>query len=164
MPQIAQIAEIYASQIFWLTVFFGAILVFIGYGMVPKIQQTVDRRDDQIAADLKEAEQAQANADKLEEDYRASLDAARSEAAKANADAKAEAAKKTAAKMQRADSNIDKKLDAAAADLATQREAALAELESLAAEATQAMVAKVSGLTVDKRTATSAVKKELADG
>ena len=164
MPQIAQIAEIYASQIFWLTIFFGAILVFIGYGMLPKIQQTVDMRDDKIAADLREAEAAQAAADQLEEGYRASLDAARSEAAKANADAKAEAASKTAAKVKRADGNIDKKLDAAAADLKAQRDAALAELESLAADATQAMVAKVSGLSVDKRTATAAVKKELANG
>ena len=71
MPQLAQIAEIYASQIFWLTVFFGAILVFIGYGMVPKIQKTVDLRDDKIAADLKEAEEAQKAADSLEEGYRA---------------------------------------------------------------------------------------------
>ncbi|MEN3971703.1 ATPase [Sphingomicrobium sp. XHP0235] len=164
MPQIAQIAEIYASQIFWLTVFFGAILVFIGYGMLPKIQQTVDMRDDKIAADLKEAQDAQDAADKLEEDYRASLDAARSEAAKANAEAKAEAAKNTAAKVKRADTNIDKKLAAAADELITQRQTALAELEAIAAEATQAMIAKVSGLTVDKRTASAAVKKELQHG
>ena len=121
-------------------------------------------RDDKIAADLKEAQDAQDAADKLEEDYRASLDAARSEAAKANAEAKAEAAKNTAAKVKRADTNIDKKLAAAADELTTQRQAALAELEAIAAEVTQAMIAKVSGLTVDKRTASAAVKKELQHG
>ncbi|MCM8557249.1 ATPase [Sphingomicrobium sediminis] len=164
MPQLAQIAEIYASQIFWLTVFFGAILVFIGYGMVPKIQKTVDLRDEKIAADLREAEAAQAAADKLEEDYREQLDAARGEAGKATAQAKATAAKKTEASLKRAEKSIDKKLDTAAAELSAQREAALAELEGLAAEATQAMALKVAGLKVDKKTATAAVKKELADG
>ncbi|MCJ7421944.1 ATPase [Sphingomicrobium astaxanthinifaciens] len=164
MPQLAQIAEIYASQLFWLTVFFGAILVFIGYGMVPKIQKTVDLRDDKIAADLKEAEAAQKAADALEEDYRAGLDAARADAAKANAEAKATAAKKTEASLKRAETTIDKKLAAAAAELAQQREAARAELEAMAAEATQAMVQKVAGLSIDQRTATAAVKKELTHG
>ena len=58
MPQIAQIAEIYASQLFWLAIFFGAIFFVVGLGMVPKIQATVDARDAQIAADLKTAEGA----------------------------------------------------------------------------------------------------------
>lgn len=164
MPQIAQIAEIFASQLFWLTVFFGLILVVIGYGMVPKIQKTVDLRDEKIAADLKEAEAAQDAADKLEEDYRSSLDAARSQASKVNAEAKAEAAKKTEARLKDAEGDIDKTLDAAAADLAAQRAEAVKELETLAAEATQAMVAKVAGLTVDARTATMMVQKELANG
>lgn len=164
MPQLAQIAEIYASQIFWLTVFFGAILVFIGYGMVPKIQKTVDLRDEKIAADLKEADAAQAAADKLEEDYRAGLDAARAEASKANAQAKATAQKKTEASLKRAEGTIDKKLAAAGEELAAQRAAARAELEAMAAEATQAMVMKVAGVSVDKRTATAAVKKELTHG
>ena len=63
MPQISQIGEIYASQLFWLLIFFGAILVVIGYGMLPKIQSTVDARDAKIAADLKAAEGARADAD-----------------------------------------------------------------------------------------------------
>ncbi|WP_265563618.1 F0F1 ATP synthase subunit B family protein [Sphingomicrobium arenosum] len=164
MPQLAQIAEIYASQLFWLTVFFGAILVFIGYGMVPKIQKTVDLRDDKIAADLKEAEAAQKAADGLEEGYRADLDAARADAAKFNANAKEAAAERTEKALAKADKGIDATLAEAAAELDAQRTAARAELEALAAEATQAMVLKVAGLKVDKRTATSAVKKELANG
>ncbi|MEL0210564.1 MAG: ATPase, partial [Novosphingobium sp.] len=35
MPQIAQLAETWSSQIFWLLVFFGITFFFIGRGMVP---------------------------------------------------------------------------------------------------------------------------------
>ena len=34
MPQIAQLGEVYASQLFWLAIFFGAIFVVIGLGML----------------------------------------------------------------------------------------------------------------------------------
>ena len=52
MPQIEQLPFIYASQIFWLVVVFGILLVGIGYGMLPKIQSTVEARDARIAEDL----------------------------------------------------------------------------------------------------------------
>ena len=73
MPQIAQIGEIYASQLFWLAIFFGAIFVVIGLGMLPKIQSTVDARDATIAADLEAARGARQAADSLEEGYRAEM-------------------------------------------------------------------------------------------
>ncbi|MBW0144709.1 ATPase [Sphingomicrobium clamense] len=164
MPQIAQIGEIYASQLFWLAIFFGLILIVIGYGMLPKIQATVDARDEKIAADLKEAEDARARADALEEDYRAALDASRAEANKLASEAKATAAKKTEASLKRADTSITKKLDAAAAELAEARAAAMKEVEAVAAEAAQDMVAKIAGLKVDKQTAAAAVAKELTHG
>ena len=164
MPQIAQIGEIYASQLFWLAIFFGLILVVIGYGMLPKIQATVDARDEKIAADLKEAEAARAHADGLEENYRASLDEARAEANKSIAEAKATAAKKTEASMKRADTTITKKLDAAAADLAAARAEAMKDVKAVAAEAAQDMAAKVAGLKVDKKTAEAAVNEELTHG
>ena len=58
MPQIEQIASTYASQIFWLLVTFGALYFFVGKLMVPKIQATVEARDQRIAADLQAAEAA----------------------------------------------------------------------------------------------------------
>ncbi|WP_265570319.1 ATPase [Sphingomicrobium nitratireducens] len=164
MPQIAQIGEIYASQLFWLAIFFGLILIVVGYGMLPKIQATVDARDAKIAADLKTAEEARARADSLEEDYRAALDKSRAEASRLAGEAKATAAKKTEASVKRADASIGKKLDAAAAELADARKAAMAEIEAVAAEAAQDMVAKIAGLTVDKKTASAAVAAALAKG
>ena len=164
MPQIAQIGEIYASQLFWLLVFFGAILVVIGYGMLPKIQATVDARDSKIAADLKAAEDARGAADQLEDAYRSEVDKGRAEAGKLTADAKADAARSTEAAVAKADKAIQAKLDKAAAKIADARASALAEIEAVAADAAQQMVNRVAGFTVDADAARASVAKELAHG
>ncbi len=56
MPQIAQLAETWSSQIFWLLVFFGITFFFIGRLMVPRVMETVALRDKQIGDDLAAAQ------------------------------------------------------------------------------------------------------------
>lgn len=164
MPQIAQIGEIYASQLFWLVVFFGLIFTVIGLGMLPKIQSTVDARNDRIAADLREAETARETADRLEQDYRERMDQGRAEAARLAAEAKAQSARTTEIRVAKADKAIGAKIEAAETRIAEVRAAARAELQAVAADATQAMVDRVAGLKVDGASARTAVAKELADG
>jgi F-type H+-transporting ATPase subunit b len=164
MPQIEQIAEIYASQLFWLVIFFGAIFVFIGLGMVPKIQGTVDARDARIASDLQEAATARGTADTLEEQYRAALDKSRAEAAQVAAEAKAASARATEAKVADADKAAQSRLEEATARISEARSSAMSEIEAVAAEAAAGMVQRVAGLTVDSGTAQTAVQQELARG
>ena len=45
MPQIAQLSETIAGQVFWALIFFGFIFFVIGRGMVPKVMATVESRD-----------------------------------------------------------------------------------------------------------------------
>jgi len=164
MPQISQIGEIYASQLFWLAIFFGAIFFVIGLGMLPKVMSTVDARDAKIAADLKGAEGAREAADALEEEYRLEMDKSRAESAGLANDAKASAAKASEAQVGEADKAIGVKLDAAMAGIATARASALAEIEGVAAAAVQELAAKVAGLAVDDASARAAVAKELVHG
>ena len=161
MPQFDQISEIYLSQLFWLAVFFGAIFVVIGLGMLPKIMGTVDARDAKIADDLKAAEGARDFADKLEDDYRAAMDKTRGEANRLAAEAKDKAAKATEAALAKADKANQAKLDKAIAKVGESRAQAMAEIEGVAAEAAQAMVERVAGMTVDASAARAAVAKEL---
>ena len=164
MPQIAQIGEIYASQLLWLAIFFGAIFVVIGLGMLPKIQSTVDARDAKIAADLEVARGAREAADALEEGYRAEMEKSRGEAARLAAEAKAKAVKSTEQSVGKADAAIATRVDAALAGIAEAKGKALSEIESVAAEAVQGLVARVAGLDIDAETARTAVAKELVHG
>lgn len=164
MPQIAQIPEIFASQLFWLVITFGLLFLVVGLGMVPKIQGTVELRDSRIAADLQTAAGARETADRLEADYRAGLDRSRADVARVSAEAKAAAAQATEVRVKAADMAAQSRIEEALRRIAEARSSAQAEIESVAFEAAAAMVERVSGLTVDEGTARAAVQQELVRG
>ena len=161
MPQLTQLPEVFWSQLFWLAVVFGIIFFVIGRGMVPRIQGTVDLREQKIAADLEAAQSARVAADETEAAWRASMDAARAEAAKLSNDAKQASAKDTEAKAQAASEKLNVKLRAAEAKIRDAVQAARSEIEAVAAEAAQDMVSRLTGKTVDRKQAAEAVKAEL---
>jgi F-type H+-transporting ATPase subunit b len=164
VPQIAQISEIFASQLFWLAITFGLIFLVVGLGMVPKIQGTVDARDARIAADLASAATARETADRLEAEHRAALDKSRAEAARVAAEAKAIAAQATETRVKAADAAAGGRIEDAMRRIAEARVAAEAEIEAVASEAAAAMVNRVTGLTIDEASARAAVKQELVRG
>src|SRR5205085_1479877 len=145
MPQIDQIASIYASQLFWLVLVFGLILIG-SYIMLPKIQGTVEQRDGRIRGDLAAAEQARADADAAEHAYQTRLSATRGEAQAAAAKAKAEAAAAAEKQVKAADAEIASRIEAAEAVLQAQQAEAVAGIEAVAVDAAQEIVAKVAGL------------------
>lgn len=164
MPQIAQIVETYASQIFWLLIVFGLIYFGIGKAMLPKIEATVESRDRKIADDIAAAERAHALADETEATYRAKIDAARASAQKATQEAKAASALEAEARVKAVDAELATKTAEADARIAASQAQALAGIEDVAAEAAQEIVAKVSGVAVSRDQAVGAVKAALANG
>ena len=164
MPQIAQIAATYASQIFWLLLIFGAVFFVIGLGMVPKVQSTVDARDKQIAGDLAAAEQARKDADAREDAYRAKMEANRAEALKVTQAAKAKGISDSEKALAKADAEIADTVSAAEARIKAASDAASAGIETIAAEAAQDMVARLSGASITPAQAAKAVKAALANG
>lgn len=164
MPQIAQLADTYSSQVFWLLVFFGITFFLIGRGMVPKVMDTVAMRDKQISDDLEAAQAARDRADEQEEAWRARESENRAEAQRVIAEAKAEAAAKSEKKIAAAQKRLDKKLAEAEARIAEARTAAMTEVESVATEAAQNIVERLAGAKVDQASARVAVKEAMANG
>ncbi|MCH7627935.1 MULTISPECIES: F0F1 ATP synthase subunit B family protein [Novosphingobium] len=164
MPQIAQLATTYSSQVFWLLVCFGLVFFVVGLGLLPKVTSTVDLRDKQIADDLAAAEAARTAADAEEEAWRVTAARQRAEAQGVIAQAKLDAAKSTEAALAVASGKIDETLAAAEARIDAARTAALGEIESVAAEAAQDIVARLAGISVPAEQAQAAVKGALAHG
>lgn len=158
MPQINQLAEVAYSQFFWLLVVLGLIYFGIGHFMLPKIQSTVDLREERIAGDLKAAQAARANAEAIEADYRARIEASRAEAQKLAAEAKAASARETEEKVRAAGDEIAAQTEAEEARVRAATDAALGDIETVAAEAAQDMVQRLAGLTVSSNQAAEAVK------
>lgn len=164
MPQIDQLAETYSSQIFWLLVFFGITFFVVGRGMVPRVMDTMDKRSKQIADDISAAQSARDQADKEEEAWRVRENENRARAQALISEAKAEAAAKSEKKMAAAQKRLDKKLEEADARIGEARESALTEIEAVATEAAQDIVAQLAGIKVAKPEAKAAVKESLAHG
>lgn len=157
MPQLSQLALVYQSQWFWLLLVLATIYFVVGRGIVGKVEATVDARDAQIAADLAEAERLRAEADAGEEAWRMRMNAAHGEAQALAAGAKAAAAKDAEKRIAAADAKLAKQAEDAAAALDKARAGALAEIEGVAAEAVQGIVAKLTGASVTDKAARAAV-------
>lgn len=161
MPQLDQLPEIYASQIFWLAIVFGLLFFVIGRGMLPNIQATVDSRDARIAEDLASAERARSDADQIEAGYRARIEEARAEALRVTQASKQEGARDAEAQIKAADADINARTEAAEQQIRSASQAAMQQVEEVAAEIAQDLVAKLAGVQVDKGRAAQAVKAAL---
>jgi F-type H+-transporting ATPase subunit b len=161
MPQLSQLSEVYLSQFLWLAIALAFIFFVIARGMVPKIQATVDAREQRIAGDLEAAQKAREAADETEAAWRQRIDAARAEAAHIAQEAKQASARETEAKVKAAADKINGRVEAAEGKIRAALDSARAEIEAVAAEATQEMVQRLTGIRVDKKDAAAAVKAEL---
>jgi F-type H+-transporting ATPase subunit b len=164
MPQLEQLGDVAYSQFFWLLLVLALIYFGIGKAMVPKIQSTVEARDRRIADDLAAAQAARVAADETEAAYRARIDQIRAEALKVAAAAKASSAKATEVRMQAANQETGAMIVAAEARIRSATEAALQDIERVAAEAAKAMVERLAGLSVSEQDASDAVKRVIAHG
>ena len=164
MPQIAQLADTYSSQVFWLLVFFGITFFVVGRGMVPKVMDTVQLRNGQIADDLKAAQAARDRADEEEEAWRLRENANREAAQGVIAEAKAQAAADSERRQATAQKRIDKRLEEAEIEIGEARTSALTEIEAVAVEATQDIVARLAGTRVAEAEARDAVRGALVHG
>jgi F-type H+-transporting ATPase subunit b len=161
MPQISQLSDVLATQIFWLAIVFGLIFFGIGRGLLPKIRSTVDARDLKVANDLEKAKAARESADQTEAEWRARMDQARAEAARLAQKSKNDGAIETEARLKEAFGEIDARVERARLRIRAAVETARAEMETAAVEVAREMVEKLTGLKVDKKDAAGAVAAEL---
>lgn len=164
MPQLSQIGEIYASQLFWLAIVFALIYFGIGKAMVPRIEATIDDRNGRIEGDLAAAEGARATARAIEETYQTGLDAARAKAMAATGEAKARSTSATETRLKASDAALSARLAEAIGQVAVAKTQALGEIESATIDAVEQIVTKLSGVAVDRATVEIRVKAELAHG
>ena len=164
MPQLSQLSEVLLSQLFWLAIALGFIFFVIARGMVPKIQATVEAREQRIAGDLEAAQRARVAAEKTEAAWRQRMDAARADAAHIAQEAKQASARETEAKVKKAADKIGLRVEAAEAQIRSAGEAARAEIHAVAAEAAREMVKRLTGIGIDNRAAAAAVKAEMVHG
>jgi F-type H+-transporting ATPase subunit b len=164
MPQISQIAATYASQLFWLLITFGILYFGIGKMMVPRVQGVMELRESKIAQDLATAEAARVEADRTEAAWNADMDAARAAAQAEVAAAKARATAAAEAQLRSADADLAERIAHHDMAIGNAKAAAMVNVQTIAAEAAQELVQRLSGVAIPPEAANEAVRRQLNNG
>jgi F-type H+-transporting ATPase subunit b len=155
MPQMNP--EWYASQLFWLVLTFGFLLIVMSRVALPRIGGTIENRRTRIVGDLESADQARRDAAAALKAYETSLAGARTRAL-ALADEGRKAVVSEVEKVKAAtEASAQKTLAEAEARIADTRQAAAANVRNLASEAAADIVERLIGERVNPADASRAV-------
>ncbi|WP_084772239.1 F0F1 ATP synthase subunit B [Nonomuraea candida] len=109
---------------------FAVVVFVVGRMLVPRIQKTLAERTDAIEGGIRRAEEAQAEAQALQQQYRDQLAEARHEAARLREEAREQAAQIKAELREEAQAEARRLVEAAHAQIEADRQAAFAQLRA----------------------------------
>lgn len=149
----------WGSQIFWLFLTFTVLYFALSRFILPKLRDTIANRSDRIADDLDSASRMKLEAEEAEKAYETSL-----------RDARAKALNVAESTRQSVDAEIQRELDAADAEAERESEvaearirdiknAALANIDAVAADVAQTLIAELTGKTVSDSAVRAAIGK-----
>lgn len=151
-------------DILWSGVIFVALLLVIGFFVVPRLNKALDARADAIEGGLKRAEEAQAEAAATKGEYESQLNEARAEAGRIREQARVEGAAIVAEARETAQAEAARIAANAQVQIEAERAAALvslrAEVGSLALDLASGVIGEALN---DDKKSTALVDRFLAD-
>jgi F-type H+-transporting ATPase subunit b len=152
----------FASQAFWLLVFFAFLYVFFARKTLPEIGGVIGDRQAKIKSDLDQAEQLSKSAESIRQTYETGLDQARAKAAKAVAEVETSMSKKLASQSEQFRVRAEKQTRDAEAIISAAKQKALGDMSGIAAEVASEAVKKIIGVGTDVNQA-KAIVQSLSD-
>ena len=150
--------EFFASQILWLAITFGVFYYVLSKTIIPRIASVLENRRERIAADLEAAERMRADADEAQAAYEQELASARANSQKIAGEARDSARSGADAERKRIEGELDAKLEAAQSRIAEIKARALADVDTIATEAAEAIVTELTGTNVAQQDVAAAVR------
>jgi F-type H+-transporting ATPase subunit b len=134
----------FASQFLWLAISFGVFYIFLARVITPRISSIIKHRETQIQYDLDEASKLKDASDNALRDYEKSLSSARADALKIGNEAQEKAKLAAYEHISRSQAELDAKLTVAEKNIVTKRDAAMANVTTIAQETTEAILKKIT--------------------
>ncbi len=138
----------FPSQLFWFFLTFFALYFLLSQVFLPRVGEIIEERGSRIADDLDQASRMQREAEEAEKAYTRSLADARAKAMNVAETTKQSVDAEIQTELAAADAEADKATAVADARIRKVRTSAMANIETVAAEAAQAAVAALTGKTV----------------
>jgi F-type H+-transporting ATPase subunit b len=143
MPQFE--FSTFLPQMVWLAIFFAVLYFGVVRLTLPKVGRVIEAREDQVSGDLSAAQGAKAESDRMAADYDAGVATAQDAARAKVTEARSAATVAIEAKLKQSSEAIAQKSAKAQADLDAARSSALAQVESVAADAAADIVERLTG-------------------
>lgn len=147
----------FPSQLFWLAITFGLLYWVLASMILPRLSANLERRSDTIADDLDQAARLNEQAEEAKQALEVSLAQARTKARETAAKAEEAMGEEIAAETRKVDAAIDKKLEAAETRISEVRAEAMANVQTVASEATKIILGKL-GMPVNENDIAAAVE------
>ena len=155
--------ETFPSQLLWLVVFFVALYLIIGRVAIPRIGGIVEARRERTEGDLAEAGRLKEQSDAALKAYEASLADARGRAQALAAETREQLNAEAEASRKRLETELNAKLLEAEKTIAATKSAAMASVRGIAADATAAIVQRLTGAVPASGTVENAVAAALKE-
>jgi len=155
MPQLD--ITFYAPQIFWLFITFVALYLLMARVALPRIGGMIEQRRDRIADDLDEAARFKAQTDDAIAAYETSLAAAKAKASTIAQETRDALGAETDKERVKVEASLSEKAKEAETRIAKSKQQAVANIKEVAVETAQAVVQKLIGAKVTKKSAGASV-------
>ncbi|HEV2514334.1 MAG TPA: F0F1 ATP synthase subunit B [Devosia sp.] len=152
----------FGGQLLWLAITFAALYFLMSRVALPRIGSILETRRTRIEGDLKEAERLRQETEKAAAAYEAALAEARKNAHGIAEETRAGIKADIDGRRADVEAGLSKRVAEAEARIQADKDAALANVGSIAAETAQALVAKISGsvTAAEAKAAVAAAAKE----
>ncbi len=155
LPQLD--VSTWPGQLFWLAITFSVLYLMMWKVVLPRIRNAIEERRDRIADDLDAAADFRQKAADSATEYERLLSEARAKAQGLAMSNRAEVEQEMAAEADLADQEIAKRQEAAEERIAEMRTKALAKVNTIAVEATRAIIVRLTGAELDDKSIEAAV-------
>ena len=154
----------FGSQLFWLAITFGLLYYLMAKVALPRIGTILEERNDRIADDLAEAAKLKQETDEAIATYEQALGEARQNAHGIAHAARDKAKARIEADRNRIETGLGDTIKAAEAEIATATNAALADIDTIARDATEALVEALVGGGAGEAEIAAAVDAAMKEG
>jgi F-type H+-transporting ATPase subunit b len=143
MPQLK--TEYFAGQLFWLTIFFVLVFIFLRFIGLPRVTAIIDERAKRIGGDIASAELLRKQAAEAETTYAETMAAAHGEARQLLAETQEKNATILALETKDAVVGFERQIDQAVLRINAERETALQSIRDVALGLATDITLKLAG-------------------
>ena len=152
----------FPSQLLWLAITFGLLYYLMAKVALPRIGSILEVRRDRIASDLDTAERLKLESEEAEAAYQKALANARAKAFTIAETARVQAKAASDAQRAEAEAALNKLLAAAETRIGEIKAKALSDVGAIAGDATEAIIAALTGTAIGRGEVDAAVTQALA--